>query len=96
MRVVVTGAAGFVGSHLSEALTAAGHDVVGIDAFIDYYPRPIKEANLAGLRDDPCFRLHELDLRTDDLAPAIDGADAIVHMAAMAGLTLPPSTGRHS
>ena len=86
MQVLVTGAAGFVGSHLAEALTAAGHTVVGLDAFLDYYPRPMKEANLAGLRRDPRFTMHELDLRTDDLAAAVDGADAIVHAAAMAGL----------
>ena len=57
MRIVVTGAAGFIGSTLSEALVAAGHDVVGLDAFIDYYPRPMKEANLAGLADAPCVPL---------------------------------------
>ena len=49
MKIVVTGAAGFIGSTLAEALVAAGHEVIGLDAFIDYYPRPMKEANLAGL-----------------------------------------------
>ena len=53
MRIVVTGAAGFIGSTLAEALVADGHEVVGIDAFIPYYPRPMKEANLAGLLDAP-------------------------------------------
>ncbi len=86
MRIVVTGAPAFIGSHLSEALVAGGHDVVGIDAFVDYYPRPIKEANVAGLAEAPAFTLHELDLRTDELAPVIAGADAVVHLAAMAGL----------
>ena len=86
MRVVVTGAAGFIGSTLSEALVAAGHEVVGLDAFIDYYPRPMKEANLAGLSGAPGFRFAEVDLRTDDLDPWLDGAEAIVHEAAMAGL----------
>ena len=49
-KVVVTGAAGFIGSHLSEELIAQGHDVVGIDAFIPYYPREIKEQNLENLK----------------------------------------------
>ena len=85
MRIVVTGAAGFIGSTLAEALVARGHDVVGIDAFIDYYPRPMKEANLGGLAGAPGFRFGE-DLRTDDIDRWLDGADAIVHEAAMAGL----------
>ena len=84
--ILVTGAAGFVGSHLSELLLANGHDVVGIDAFIPYYPRTLKENNLAGLRANPNFTLHELDLRTDDLSQALAGVDAVVHLAAQAGL----------
>lgn len=86
MRIVVTGAAGFIGSSLAEALVADGHDVVGLDAFIPYYPRPIKESNLARLREAPGFRFAELDLRSDDLDPWLDGADAVIHEAAMAGL----------
>ena len=49
MRVLVTGAAGFIGSHLSEALLLRGDTVVGLDAFIDYYPEPIKRRNVADL-----------------------------------------------
>lgn len=86
MRILVTGAAGFVGSHLAEALVAAGHDVVGLDSFVDYYPRQVKEQNLTGLLAQPGFQLVERDLRHDDLAAAIDGADAVIHLAAMAGL----------
>lgn len=86
MRVVVTGAAGFIGSHLCEQLLVEGHQVVGIDAFVDYYPRPAKEANLAGLHGRAGFEFHELDLRHDALDGPLDGADAIVHEAAMAGL----------
>ena len=49
MRYVVTGAAGFIGSHLAEALLAAGHEVVGIDSFTDYYDPAVKERNASGL-----------------------------------------------
>lgn len=86
MRVVVTGAAGFIGSHLCEQLLADGHVVVGIDAFIDYYPRAQKEDNLRALREHPRFSFFELDLRTADLGEALRGADAVVNEAAMAGL----------
>ncbi len=86
MKIVVTGAAGFIGSTLAEALVAHGHEVVGLDAFIPYYPREIKEGNLGGLRATPGFRFAEVDLRTADLDPWLDGADAVIHEAAMAGL----------
>lgn len=85
-RCVVTGAAGFIGSHLSEALLDAGHEVLGIDCFTDYYERSIKEANLADLRGRPGFRLAELDLRDADLVPLLEGADCVLHLAAMGGL----------
>jgi nucleoside-diphosphate-sugar epimerase len=86
MRAVVTGAAGFIGSHLCERLLRDGHEVVGLDAFIPYYPRPIKEANLAACRAHPRFTWRPLDLRTDDLGPALGGAGVVFHLAAMAGL----------
>ena len=86
MKIVVTGAAGFIGSTLAEALVKAGHEVVGLDAFIPYYPRAMKEANLEGLGERRHFRFGEVDLRTDDLDPWLEDADAVIHEAAMAGL----------
>jgi nucleoside-diphosphate-sugar epimerase len=86
MKCVVTGAAGFIGSHLCERLVADGHEVTGIDSFVPYYPRAVKEGNLAALRRQPRFRLAELDLRTDALEEALAGAEVVYHLAAMAGL----------
>ena len=82
-RILVTGAAGFIGSHLCEALLDRdGVDVVGVDAFIPYYPRALKEVNLdkANLYDH--FEFHELDLRTDSLEACVCDCDTIVHLAA--------------
>jgi nucleoside-diphosphate-sugar epimerase len=83
---MVTGAAGFIGSHLCEALLARGHRVTGIDAFIPYYDPAIKRANLEAALAHEAFTFHEADLRTDDLRPLVDGADVIFHEAAMPGL----------
>ena len=86
MKVVVTGAAGFVGSHLAERLLADGHEVTGVDCFTDYYPRPVKERNLARLCDHRAFRLVEARLQEVDLAPIVDGASHVYHLAAQAGV----------
>jgi nucleoside-diphosphate-sugar epimerase len=86
MKCLVTGSAGFIGSHLCERLVRDGHNVVGIDAFIPYYPRSFKERNLAGLRQQRLFALHERDLRTDSLDDLLDGVNVVFHLAAMAGL----------
>jgi UDP-glucose 4-epimerase len=86
MKVVVTGAAGFIGSHLTEGLLADGHEVVGVDAFVDYYPRPAKEKNLAAARDHARFRLVEGRLQDLDLAPILEGAEQVFHLAAQAGV----------
>jgi len=86
VKVVVTGAAGFIGSHVAESLVADGHEVTGVDCFTDYYPRPIKESNLARLRDSSRFRLVEARLQDADLARLLDGAEHVYHLAAQAGV----------
>lgn len=84
--VLVTGAAGFVGSRLATALLDRGHHVIGVDAFVPYYPRPLKERNLVPLRARPSFTFHEADLREAALAPLLEGVEAVFHLAAQAGL----------
>jgi UDP-glucose 4-epimerase len=86
MKAVVTGCAGFIGSHLSTALLDRGAEVTGLDCFTDYYPRAAKEANLAPLRDRRGFRFVEDRLEKVDLAPLLDGATHVFHLAAQAGV----------
>lgn len=83
---LVTGAAGFVGSHLCEKLIAKGHTVRGVDAFIPYYPRALKEQNLIAIAEAAGYTFHEADLRNADLSSLVQGVDVIFHLAAMAGL----------
>jgi len=85
-KCLVTGAAGFIGSHLCEALLARGHDVVGLDSFVPYYPREVKEYNLAELLKNPGFSFHETDMREGVPREIGRGVDVIFHLAAMAGL----------
>lgn len=86
MKVLVTGVAGFIGSHVAEALLARGDSVVGVDCFLDYYPRSVKERNLRVCRDQDAFSFVEADLATADLAPVVDGCGAVIHLAAQAGV----------
>jgi nucleoside-diphosphate-sugar epimerase len=86
VKCLVTGAAGFIGSHLCERLLQDGHAVVALDAFIPYYPRAAKEANLAAASQHSDFVFHELDLRSDPLDAALDDVQAVFHLAAMPGL----------
>jgi len=86
LRCVVTGCAGFIGSHLSEALVQRGHEVVGIDCFTDYYPRPAKESNLSALRLSPHFAFIEANLLEYDLSRLLEGVDYVFHQAAQAGV----------
>lgn len=86
MKCLVTGAAGFIGSHLCERLLHAGHSVLGVDAFVPFYPQAAKEANLAAARAHRWFTFQQADLRTDPLDDLLEGVDVIFHLAAMPGL----------
>nr|MBA3384881.1 NAD-dependent epimerase/dehydratase family protein [Actinomycetota bacterium] len=77
-RYLVTGAAGFMGSHLSEALLARGDDVVAVDSFTDYYDPSLKEENAEA------FEVARLDVAEDDLP--LDGVDGVFHLAAQPGV----------
>jgi UDP-glucose 4-epimerase len=86
MRALVTGVAGFIGSTLAEKLIADGVDVVGLDGFTDYYPRPIKERNLADLARQPGFRFIETSIRDADLPRLLEGCTHVFHLAAQPGV----------
>jgi UDP-glucuronate 4-epimerase len=88
-RVLVTGAAGFIGSTLVDRLLAEGREVVGLDSFEPFYPEHQKRANLAGALGAPRFRLEVADVRDEEaLERVLGGArfDAVVHLAALAGV----------
>jgi len=82
----VTGAAGFLGSHLSERLLAGGHEVVGIDAFTGFYARRLKERNLAALRVARGFDLYERDVLDGGLCDLLRGAEVACHLAGRPGV----------
>jgi len=86
VKALVTGAAGFIGSTLTDRLVAQGAEVVGIDCFTDYYPRALKERNLAGARNAGNFRFVEADLLETDLDALLDGVTHVFHLAAQAGV----------
>jgi len=83
-RALVTGAAGFIGSHVCEALVARGDQVVGLDNFDPFYPRPHKERNLEGLRGHAGFRFVEADVARDPLP--LEGVTLVLHLAAKPGV----------
>ena len=86
MKALVTGTAGFIGSHLTGALLDRGAAVVGIDCFTDYYPRPIKESNLAANAGRSGFTFVEARLQDADLPKLLGGVTHVYHLAAQAGV----------
>jgi UDP-glucuronate 4-epimerase len=90
---IVTGVAGFIGSHLAEALLARGCRVRGIDCLTPYYSEDLKRTNLSGLAGNSAFEFVEADLRSADLEATFAGASRIFHQAAQPGVRLSWSHG---
>ncbi len=86
MKILVTGAAGFIGSHLSERLHSLGHEVVGIDNFSPYYCVDLKKLNALDLEKQR-IKVHELDLVTDKIGGVLEGVEAVFHLAAQPGIS---------
>jgi nucleoside-diphosphate-sugar epimerase len=89
---LVTGVAGFIGSTLAERLLADGHTVRGVDCFVEYYPRPIKQKNLTNLLAHPNFCFIEKNLATDELVSVVRDVEFVFHQAGQAGVL--PSWGQ--
>jgi len=88
VRTLVTGGAGFIGSHLAESLLADGHDVRVVDCFTDYYDEKIKTANVEQVRQHASAEVVEVDLRRADLTALLDGIDVVFHQAGQPGVRL--------
>ena len=86
MSLLVTGVAGFIGSHLAERLLKEGFQVIGVDSFLDYYPKKIKENNLKGLGSDNKFTFIEGSIFELNLKEILNRVDAIFHQAAIPGV----------
>ncbi len=86
MKCLVTGAAGFIGSHLCERLLRSGHEVIGLDAYIPYYPRKTKERNQKKALRHPRYQFFCRDLRSAPLDDILGDVEVIFHLAAMPGL----------
>lgn len=89
MKVLVTGAAGFIGSHVTESLLADGWEVIGFDSFDEFYDPAIKRENIRGLKKTKGFKLIEGDIRDAEAVEALEGLgklDGIIHLAARAGV----------
>ena len=86
MKSLITGAAGFVGSHLAEKLLLLGHEVTGVDKFLDNYPQPFKENNLTKLRGREGFNLIQGDIVSLELKQLLEGVDCLFHLAGQPGV----------
>ena len=86
MKILVTGAAGFIGSHLAERLANQGHEVIGLDAFTNYYPVILKEQNAQELKGKG-VNIHKLNLAKDDLGEVVSGIEIVYHLAAQPGIS---------
>src|SRR5829696_8661934 len=86
METLVTGCAGFIGSHLADALLAAGHRVLGVDSLLENYPASIKSANLSKAINSEQFKFVETELVRSDLRPITRNVDVIFHLAAEPGV----------
>jgi UDP-glucuronate 4-epimerase len=86
MKILITGAAGFIGSHLSERLKDAGHDVVGLDCYTSYYERVLKDLNAQDLAKKG-IEILDLDLSKDDLTNAVKDVEVVYHFAAQPGIS---------
>ncbi|MCH8906731.1 MAG: GDP-mannose 4,6-dehydratase [Candidatus Heimdallarchaeota archaeon] len=87
-RFAITGAAGFIGSHLAERLIKDGHEVIAIDNFDPFYSRSIKERNLKNLIGNPNFHMFNIDVRSEELMLTLanTNVDTIIHLSARAGV----------
>lgn len=95
MKILITGAAGFVGSHVAERCRALGHEVMGVDSFDPYYSPDLKRATGERLRAAG-VTMEEADLKTADLGPILDGTEVVFHLAAQPGNTEGMSLDRYS
>jgi UDP-glucose 4-epimerase len=86
VKALVTGAAGFIGSTLVDRLLEDNADVIGIDCFTDYYPRPVKERNISGALKNPRFRFIESRIQDADLPALLTDRTHVFHLAAQAGV----------
>ncbi len=86
MTLLVTGVAGFIGSHLAERLLKEGFEIIGVDSFLDYYPKKIKENNLKGLINNPKFKFIEGDILNLNLNEILSRVKGVFHQAAIPGV----------